>query len=212
VGEILKTLRSEGIADKTLVLFTSDNGPAGGLSAGPLRGRKGSAYEGGHREPTLVWWPGTIPARTSCNELATAMDLHPSFAKLAGAALPTDRVIDGKDIVPLLLGRAKAKSPHDRFFYQQGGKLAAVRAGDWKLFVKGELYNLKQDLAEKHNVAGANPDVVRKLQGMLDAFRADIAENARAVGLAPGSRTLVPRPGVAGPEAYRPTLAIPRKQ
>lgn len=211
VGEILKTLRVEGIAEKTLVLFTSDNGPAGGLSAGPLRGRKGSAYEGGHREPTIVWWPGTISAGTTCNELATAMDLHPTFAKLAGAELPTDRIIDGKDIAPLLLGEGQGKTPHDRFFYQQGGKLAAVRSGDWKLFVKGELYNLRQDLAEQHNVAQANPKVVRRLEAMLGAFRQDIAANARPVGLAPNSRTLVPRPGATGPEAYLPTLSIPRQ-
>ena len=74
------------------------------------------------------------------------MDLYPTFAGLAGAAMPDDRTIDGKDIAPLLLGAVGAKTPHDRFFYQQGGKLAAVRSGDWKLFLNGELYNLKADL------------------------------------------------------------------
>ena len=211
VGEILRTIREEGIAENTLVIFTSDNGPAGGLSAGPLRGRKGSAYEGGHREPTVVWWPKTIPAGTSCDETTTAMDLHPTFAKLAGAAMPTDRKIDGKDIAPLLVGERDAKTPHDRFFYQQGGKLAAVRAGDWKLFVNGELYDLKKDLAEKNNVAKSNSDVVQKLWEMLNEFSADIKENSRPVGLASDSRTLVPRPGVAGEEGYLPTLSLQRK-
>ena len=212
VGEILNTLRKEGIAEDTLVFFTSDNGPAPGLSAGPLRGRKGSAYEGGHREPTIAWWPGTIPAGTICDELTTAMDLHPTFAKMVGTDMPTDRVIDGKDIAPLLLGKTNAKTPHDRFFYQQGGKLAAVRSGDWKLFVKGELYNLKTDLAEQTNVAKSHPDKVQELQAMLDGFRTDIAENSRPVGVVENSRTLVPRPGVEGEAGYIPTLLLPRSQ
>jgi arylsulfatase A-like enzyme len=211
VGQVLKTIREEGLADNTLVLFTSDNGPAGGLSSGPLRGRKGSAYEGGHREPTIAWWPGTIPAGSSSAELATTMDLHPTFARLAGGSMPTDRVIDGKDIAPLLLGTPGATTPHDRFFYQQGGSLAAVRAGDWKLLVKGELYNLASDLAEKNDVAGENPDIVAKLQGLLVEFRVDLEKNSRPVGIATNPRTLVPRPGVEGEEAYRPTLSLPRE-
>ena len=208
VGQILKTLREEGLEKNTLVLFTSDNGPAGGLSAGPLRGRKGSAFEGGHREPTIVWWPGTIPVRTASNELTTAMDLHPTFAALAGAKMPMDRVIDGKDIAPIILGKSGAKTPHDRFFYQQGGRLAAVRSGDWKLFVKGQLYNLKDDLAEKKNVAQANPEIIKKLRGLLADFQKDLAKNSRPVGLAENPRTLVPRPGVKGEEGYKPTLSI----
>ena len=212
VGEVLKTLREEGLARNTLVVFTSDNGPAGGLSAGPLRGKKGSAFEGGHREPTVVWWPGTIPAGTSCDELATAMDLYPTFAGLAGAAIPDDRTIDGKDIAPLLLGAVGAKTPHDRFFYQQGGKLAAVRSGDWKLFLSGELYNLQADLGEKNNVAGTNPEVVKRLRIMLKDFVADIKANSRPVGIAPNSRTLVPRPGIEGEEGYRPTLSLQGKK
>jgi arylsulfatase A len=208
VGQILQTLREEGLAENTLVLFTSDNGPARGLSAGPLRGRKGSAYEGGHREPTIAWWPGTIPAGTSSAELTTAMDLHPTFARMVGQSMPTDRVIDGKDIEPILLGKPGAKTPHDRFFYQQGGRLAAVRAGNWKLMLNGELYNLKSDLAEKKNVARANPAVVKKLQGLLSEFRQDLKKNSRPVGLAKNPRTLVPRPGVKGEEAFRPTLDL----
>lgn len=212
VGEILKTIREEGLAESTLVLFTSDNGPAGRLSAGPLRGRKGSAYEGGHREPTVVWWPGTIPAGSTCDELATAMDLHPTFAKMAGQTMPTDRVIDGKDIAPLLLGEEDATTPHDRFFYQQGGELTAVRSGNWKLFTKGELYNLETDIAETTNVAQSNPEIVRKLNAMLEEFQANIAANSRPVGLAENPRTLVPRPGVEGDEGYLPTLSLPRNK
>ncbi|MCP3696655.1 MAG: sulfatase [Planctomycetaceae bacterium] len=208
VGQVLKTLREEGLAENTLVLFTSDNGPARGLSAGPLRGRKGSAYEGGHREPTIAWWPGTIPAGTSSTEMISAMDLHPTFARMVGKSMPTDRVIDGKDIAPIILGKPNARTPHDRFFYQQGGRLAAVRSGNWKLMVNGELYNLHSDLAEKKNVAQAHPAVVKNLQGLLAAFRQDLEKNSRPVGIAKNPRTLAPRPGVEGEEAYRPTLSL----
>ncbi|MEO2022784.1 MAG: sulfatase/phosphatase domain-containing protein, partial [Pirellulaceae bacterium] len=172
--------------------------------------RKGSAYEGGHREPTIAWWPGTIPAGTSSTELTTAMDLHPTFARMAGKSMPTDRVIDGKDIGPILLGKPGAKTPHDRFFYQQGGRLAAVRSGNWKLMVKGELYNLHSDLSEKKDVARAHPAVVKKLKGMLEEFRQDLKKNSRPVGIASNPRTLAPRPGVEGEEAYRPTLSLGR--
>lgn len=208
VGEVLKAIREAGVAEKTLVLFTSDNGAAGGLSSAPLRGKKGSPFEGGQREPTIVWWPGTIPAGSTTDEITTALDLHPTFAKMAGAEVPTDRVIDGKNIAPLILGEEGAKTPHDRFFYQQGGNLAAVRSGDWKLFVKGELYNLREDLAESKNVAAENPDIVKRLEAMLEEFRKDIAENSRPVGVAENSRTLVPRPGVEGPEGFLPTLSL----
>ena len=136
------------------------------------------------------------------------MDLHPTFAALAGAKMPMDRVIDGKDIAPIILGKSGAKTPHDRFFYQQGGRLAAVRSGDWKLFVKGQLYNLKDDLAEKKNVAQANPEIIKKLRGLLADFQKDLAKNSRPVGLVENPRTLVPRPGVKGKEGYKPTLSI----
>lgn len=212
VGQILKAVRDAGVAENTLVLFTSDNGGAGRLSSKPWRGGKGSGYEGGHREPTIVWWPKTIPAGTVCGELSTAMDLYPTFAKLAGAKVPTDRTIDGKDIAPLLLGKPNAKSPHDRFFYQQGGKLRAVRSGDWKLFVTGELYDLAADPAEQKNVSAANSRIVQKLTKMLADFRLDIEENSRAVGVATNPRTLVPRPGIEGEEGYRPTLSLPRQK
>ena len=205
---MLDTIRQEGLAENTLVLFTTDNGPAGGLSAGPLRGRKGSSFEGGQRVPTVVWWPGTIPAGSQTDALTTAMDLHPTFAKLASAKMPLDRVIDGRDISPILLGESCAKTPHDRFFYQQGGRLAAVRSGDWKLFLNGQLYNLRKDLKESKNVASRYPGVVNRLQGLLNEFRRDLSQNSRPVGNDKNSRTLVPRPGAKGEDAYRPTLSI----
>ncbi|CAZ96829.1 sulfatase family protein [Zobellia galactanivorans] len=211
VGQILETLKDLKLDKSTLVLFTSDNGPAGGLSAGPLRGRKASVYEGGHRVPTIAWWPGRIPSESECDELTGTIDLLPTFAGLAKIDLPNDRVIDGKDIWPLLAGRVGAKTPHDRFFYQQKGNLSAVRSGDWKLLTNGELYNLKEDLAESLDVADENPEVVKKLQRMLRDFDIEISSNKREVGIVEGSRTLVPRPGVVGEDAYLPTLVLMKR-
>ena len=211
VGQVLDTIVDLDLAKKTLVVFTSDNGGARGLSSLPLRGQKGSGFEGGHREPTIVWWPGRIPAGTASDELTTALDLHPTLAKLAGTSAPADRKIDGKDIAPILLGKPGAKTPHDRFFYQQGGELAAVRSGDWKLMAKGQLFNLRTDIGEENNVAARNPKVVRRLRKMLSEFDAEIKREARPVGVAKNARTMVPRPGILGEQGYAPTLSLGKK-
>jgi len=184
VGQILDTLKANGLDENTLVIFTSDNGPPKNTlhaSPGPLRGHKGTTLEGGMREPTVIRWPGKIPAGKPNDEVMTTMDLLPTFAKLAGAKIPTDRVIDGKDIWPTLIG--EAKTPHDVFFYHRGNDLQAVRSGDWKLHTnKGkptQLYNLKTDVGEKKNVIKSHPDVVKRLMGDLNTFAKDIAENSR---------------------------------
>lgn len=184
VGQILDTLKSNGLDENTLVLFTSDNGPPKNTifaSPGPLRGNKGTTFEGGMREPTVVRWPGKLPAGQPNDELMTAMDLLPTFAKLAGAAIPTDRVIDGKDIWPTLIG--EAQTPHEAFFYHRGNQLQAVRSGKWKLHTnKGrptQLYDLESDIGEKKNVIQSHPEVVRRLNGHLTAFAGDIADNSR---------------------------------
>jgi arylsulfatase A-like enzyme len=180
VGRILDTLKANGLDENTLVIFTSDNGPAIG-QAGPLKGRKGSTNEGGMREPTVVRWPGRIPAGRDNDELMTAMDLLPTFAKLAGAEIPDDRVIDGRDIWPVLSG--KAKTPHETFFYHGGNDLKAVRSGDWKLHaVKGrptQLYNLQSDIGETTNVLKENPAVVKRLTKYMVDFEKDIKMNSR---------------------------------
>jgi arylsulfatase A-like enzyme len=176
-----------------------------------LRGGKGSAWEGGVREPALAWWPGTIPAGSVCDEIATAMDVLPTFAKLAGTRAPDDRVIDGRDITSLLSGSPDAKSPHDEFFYHRGEALRAVRSGPWKLFRSGELYRLANDIGETTNVAAKHPDVVKRLTGCLDEFEAEIRRNSRPVGVAQDPRTLLPRPGVQGEEGFAPTLSVRKK-
>jgi len=137
VGEVLDALQRNGIDERTLIIFTSDNGPwlifgDHGGSADPLRGGKKQTFDGGLRVPCIMRWPGHIPAGRVCRELATTMDLLPTVAKLAGARRPELR-IDGLDIGPLLAGRAGAKSPHPCFYYYWQQQLRAVRQGKWKL-------------------------------------------------------------------------------
>jgi arylsulfatase A-like enzyme len=133
----------------TLVLFTSDNGPwlsygnhAG--SAGPLREGKGTTWDGGHLEPTLARWPGKVPAGSTCGELAGAIDVLPTFAKLAGGEAPQDRIIDGRNIWPLLSGQPGAKSPHEAFYYYWALGLEAVQNGWWKLHLPLEYRTLAE--------------------------------------------------------------------
>lgn len=207
-GQILDTIRELDLAENTLVIFTSDNGGARGCSNAPLRGGKGTHWEGGFREPTLAWWPGTIPADSTCDEVITAMDLFPTFAKLSGGNVPTDRVIDGKDISPLLLAEKGAKSPHDTFYYNQGNGLTSIRSGKWKLSKNGELYDLEADIAESKDVSSENPEVVKRIQPLFQSFEVDLAENSRPVGKPKDPKTRLPRPGVSGDEAYAPTLTL----
>jgi arylsulfatase A-like enzyme len=146
VGEILGELRRLGLQRKTLVVFTSDNGPAGvgpqvaaaqgKGSAGPLRGAKFTTYEGGMRVPSIWWWPGRIPAGRVSDEVATVMDFLPTFARLAGADAPRDRTIDGHDVWPLVSGSAKAKSAYGALYYYLYDQLQAVRRERWKLVLQ----------------------------------------------------------------------------
>jgi len=186
-GRILKTLKAHGIDKNTLVIFTSDNGAPKKLSNLPLSGSKGMTAEGGMRVPCIMRWPGKIPTGKVCDELTTAMDLLPTLTKLAAAKEPTDRIIDGKNIWPLMAGKKGAKSPHKVFYYYQKDQLQAVRTDNWKLHLPIEnkiitnwkprqkgllaLYNIKNDISEKYNVADKHPDVVSKLIAL--------AENAR---------------------------------
>ncbi|MEK6237087.1 MAG: sulfatase-like hydrolase/transferase, partial [Planctomycetales bacterium] len=129
-GRILQTLRDLGIAENTFVLFTNDNGGAGKTSPGPLRGAKfGPKYEGHMRVATLAWWPGKIPAGSVSAEIMTTTDVLPTIAKLTGQRVPTDRVIDGKDVSDVLLGKPNAKSPRETLYYEKDG----IRQGKWKL-------------------------------------------------------------------------------
>ena len=194
VGEVLKSLKSLRIDHNTLVIFTSDNGAAVGTSL-PLRAKKGSVYDGGIREPTVMWWPGRIPAGKICGEVAATIDLLPTLAKLCGGKL-SGRKIDGKDIWPLMSGQPRAKSPHRNYVLMHGP--GTVRSGKWKFYPwqegKGgkrhdhaknpspdpvQLYDTQADIGETKNLASKHPDIVRRMQTAYDAHVAEIKANKR---------------------------------
>ncbi len=198
-GQILDALQRAGIEQRTLVIFTSDNGPwvrgsykkgIRGGSVGPLRGSKGTTWEGGMRVPMIARWPGKLPAGVVRGGIITLMDLFPTFIELAGGKVPEDRVIDGRNIFTYLQGKEKA--PHSVFYYYFRTHLFAVRSGDWKLHLykraaptarklgkpipchPPELYNLAEDMGERVNVAEKHPDVVRRLTALGRKFDASI--------------------------------------
>jgi len=181
---LLDELNRLGLADRTLVVFTSDNGgraKEGGSNA-PLRGTKGTCYEGGQRVPCLMRLPGMIPAGRVCGEVVTSMDFLPTFAALAGGAAPDDRIIDGADVRALMAGQAGARSPHEAFFYYRCDQLQAVHSGPWKLWVcrddaeVKELYNLRDDVGETTNLYERRVDVVAELMPRVAAAREDLGD------------------------------------
>jgi arylsulfatase A len=197
VGRILDTVHELGLADRTLVFFTSDNG--GPINQGadnrPLRGGKTQTFEGGVRVCTIAWWPGKIPAGTATDEVTTMMDILPTFVTLAGGAVPVDRRIDGRDIWPLLAGTPGARSPHEVFYFYRGLALEAVRSGRWKLHLgAGALFDLRADLGEATDVAAANPTVVERLRALAEGTRGDLGLDGIGPGCRPMGRVDRPRP------------------
>ena len=206
VGQILKTLKKLNLDEKTMVIFTSDNGPwlsygDHGGTATPLREGKGTMWDGGCREPFIARWPGKIPAGTVCKELAATIDILPTIARLSGAKLPKNK-IDGEDIWPLLSNPTKTKTPHDVYWFYYSSQLQAVRSGDWKLHfphsyrsLRGEpgsdgkpgpymqkktgleLYNLRKDIGESTDIAAENPEIVKRLQKLGEIARQDLGDS-----------------------------------
>lgn len=194
-GEIRRALEEEGLARDTLLVFTSDNGPwhdlpprmlAGGVepwhtgSAGPLRGAKGTTWEGGPRVPAIFWRPGFVRPQTVF-DMASTLDLLPTFAAMAGASLPQDRALDGFDL-RATLGRGEP-SPRKEFFYCLDKRLEGVRQGPWKLrHAPGgapELFHLERDPSERYNVRDREPEVAARLAARLRQFAREIgAETA----------------------------------
>ena len=196
-GQILDELSRLEIDDRTLVVFTSDNGAAhnyGGSNL-PLRGHKNSTWEGGQRVTCIMRWPGRIHPGTECDQLSTTMDLLPTLAALAGSVLPTDRAIDGHDIRGLMFRQGDTSSPYDRFLYRRARRLEAIRSGKWKLhlalsadtsgYTAKALYDLDADLAESTNVASSHPEVVQRLLSLAVAARDDLGDDDSA---GPGQR------------------------
>ncbi len=187
-GVILDTLQELGIAENTLVIFMSDNGGAvrHGAKNTPLKGGKGSTDEGGMRVCCVVQWPAKIPAGTTSNEVVSSMDWLPTLAALAKTSPPQDRILDGKQIQPILFGEATATSPHERILYYKIDTLECIRSGDWKLRLavrtnkgprpnfKPQLYNLANDIGESKNLAAANPDKVQELLELANEAISDL--------------------------------------
>ncbi|MHC4562592.1 MAG: sulfatase family protein [Planctomycetota bacterium] len=179
-GVLMYELKRLGLDENTIVIFTSDNGSEAGDKGGsndPLRGTKGTTWEGGQRLPCIVRWPGVVPAGVECGEMSTSMDFLPTLAAIAGSSAPDDRTIDGHDVRELWFSPAEAKAPCETFFYYLCDRLEAVRHGKWKLHVeRNELYDLQADVGETTNVIGQHPDVVKKLSALADACRTDLGD------------------------------------
>lgn len=176
-GQILAKLRSLGIAEKTLVIFTSDNGPERKTpgTAAPLSGSKHTVYEGGLRVPCIAWWPSHVPAGRVSKDFVSSLDVLPTLAKLAGAALPPGLVLDGDDISEVLL-KTDGQSPRQTLYSLYGlkkNRKESMREGRWKLQFTSPptLYDLDSDLAETRDVAEQNPDTVRHLTRLAELFR-----------------------------------------
>jgi arylsulfatase A len=210
VGQVLDCLRDNGLDQNTFTAFSSDNGPklntkhpAG--SAGILRGGKSTSWEGGVRVPCVVRWPGHVQAGIERPGISCLMDLFTTSVELSGAALPNDRPIDGRNLMPFL--KDASAPPHTEFFYYFGAHLCAVRAGQWKLHTmkrdydesrkpgplhkcSPELYDLEDDPGESREVSATYPGVVETLLGMEDEFQAAVK-----AGKLPKShlRSLLPR-------------------
>ncbi|QDU93522.1 sulfatase family protein [Lignipirellula cremea] len=206
VGRVLDTLRELKLEENTLVIFTSDNGGSlrNGSNNTPLRGTKGDTFEGGIRVPTIVWWPGRIPAGTETAGIATTMDVLPTCTALAGGKLPS-RKIDGVDLGAWLTGKEGAASPRDTFLYYRGLDLRCVRQGPWKLILKsGALYNLDDDIGETQNVAAEHPEQVKQLQALADASDADLGQTDLGPGCRELGRVKNPQPLISADGVIRP--------
>ena len=208
VGRIIDTLRKNELDKNTLVIFTSDNGPwlsygdhAG--SAGPLREGKGTMFEGGCRESTLMWWPGTVPSNSNCSTPAMTIDILPTVAELIGANLP-DHKIDGKSILNLVTGK-NDKSPQEAYYFYYGQQLQAMRMGKWKLHfphnyrtmngkpggtggiptkysqakIELSLFNLHQDIGETTDVKANYPKILAKMLKLGEGMRNELGDQGR---------------------------------
>jgi len=223
VGEVLNALRMQGLAEKTMVIFVSDNGGTPRAVNRPLRGNKGSTWEGGVRVPAIAWWPGKIPAGTSSDAICGMFDVLPTFAALAGATVPGDRKIDGADLRPVLTGDAGAPGPHEVFYYYRGLELEAVRDRKWKLVlpaaatdtagkakgrVKAEggtrLFNLKTDIGESTDVAAQRPEIVARLEKLVAAMKDDLGASGFGPGCRPLGKVATPQPLIGHDGKVRP--------
>ncbi|MBI1368008.1 MAG: sulfatase-like hydrolase/transferase [Planctomycetes bacterium] len=176
VGEIVGAVKRADMADRTFIFFFSDNGGTPMSSNGPLRGFKGSLWEGGHREPAIAWWPGKIKPGVT-DELAISIDLMPTLLELGGATMPEGHALDGVSLMPLLM---EGKALPARKVFWEYGKQRAMREGKWKLIENAKgidgvgLYDLSSDIGEKHNAADTETDRVETMRKDLQAWHEEV--------------------------------------
>jgi arylsulfatase A-like enzyme len=186
VGEILRTLERLGMAQNTLVIFTNDNGGEWLARNEPLFHRKQTLWEGGIRVPTLLRWPGRIPAGRVSDQVGITMDLTASILAATGTPVPDGARLEGMNLLPILEG--KAPEVERTLFWRNLTPHAqrAVRRGDWKLLVDGGpngpelLFNLRQDVGERHDMASQRQDIAKALRPLLAAWEADVDAEAKS--------------------------------
>ena len=182
VGRVMDKLEAEGLADNTIIVFSSDNGAAGYIGLpevnDPYRGWKITLFEGGIRVPTFMKWPGRIAPGTVIDEPVAHIDIMPTIAAAAGAELPSDRVIDGRNILPVAMGETETIERENDAIYWSSGFYKVVRAGDWKLQINERqdrrwLFNLADDPSEAVNLAETRPEKLAELEALIEAHWAD---------------------------------------
>jgi len=207
IGEVYKALEEVGIADNTIVIYSSDNGPwlqmgNHGGCADPLRLGKGNTFDGGHKVFCLMTWPDRIPAGSVVTDPVSSTDIFPTIAHIAGGHLP-DRKIDGEDIYDLITGQRPKDYMHGPIYFYNGGLMAAVRHGDWKYhgvhpyfvtiipgrdgfrgaaqkyFTTPSLYNLREDVGENNDIISEYPEIAEQLKAQMDAFETELKANKR---------------------------------
>ena len=190
-GQILRTIEELGLDEDTLVIFTSDNGPWWQGSAGETRGRKNLAFEGGFRVPFIARWPGVIPAGPESDEMSMNFDVFATCLAVAGVGVPEDRIIDGKNVLPLLKG--ESNSPHETLYYYKRNHLMGIRHENWKYLRRHMtdnggyaslsqgpfLFNLALDPDESYSLIESEPGVAARLVGMMEDWEAGIRSNLR---------------------------------
>jgi arylsulfatase A-like enzyme len=220
IGEMMKELKEAGVADNTLVIFTSDNGPTKNEYALPYRGTKYVTLEGGHRVPFILHWPAKLKEPRVIDTGIHAMDLFPTLSEIIGATLPADRTYDGESLVPLLQGDSLTRSRDAPFYYYNCENLQAIRQGNWKIHFprqakqvpfweknkaffrleKPVLYHLATDPGESKDAADQHPELILKFEGMAKDVRLALGEyrqrgsEQRPTGTAIEGAPIVPSP------------------
>lgn len=172
VGRVLRKLDELKLAEKTVVIYFSDNGPNSSRWNGDMKGRKGSTDEGGVRVPFFIRWPGHLPAGRKVDDIAGAIDVLPTLANMAGIAFPAEPVLDGRDLTPLLMGQTE-HGPDRMLFTHQNGRVS-VRTQRYRLDERGALFDLQSDPGQKTNISAREPETTERLRQAVADWRTEV--------------------------------------